>query len=142
MHMVKRIICLDVGDKRIGVAVSDPLGYTAQGVETIFTKGSQNDAARVIELARLYDTNRILAGLPKRLSGEEGLQATKVREFAALLENNGLEVRYMDERLTSVSAQRLLIDAGVKRDGRKKVIDKLAATYILQSFLDMGGWKE
>jgi len=139
---LKRILGLDIGDKRIGVAVSDLLGMTAQGVETIFTKGMDNDVARVCELARQYDTNRIVSGLPKRLSGEEGLQAGKVREFTDRLTALGFEVRFMDERLTSVSAERMLIDAGVRRQDRKKVIDKLAATYILSSFLDMGGWKE
>ena len=139
---MKRILGLDIGDKRIGVAVSDPLGFTAQGVETIFTKGIDRDVERVCELGRLYDTNRIVSGLPRRLSGEEGLQASKVREFTDRLTERGFEVRFMDERLTSVSAERLLIDANVKRDDRKKVIDKLAATYILGAFLDMGGWKE
>ncbi len=145
LHMeanVRRILGLDIGDKRIGVAVSDLLGLTAQGVETIFTKGMDSDVRRVCELARLYDTDRVAAGLPRRLSGEEGLQAGKVRAFAEKLEENGLSVRFVDERLTSVSAERLLIDAGVRRDKRKQVIDKLAATYILQAFLDMGGWQE
>ena len=139
---MKRILGLDIGDKRIGVAVSDLLGLTAQGVETIFTRGMDNDIARVCELAKQYDTNRVVSGLPKRLSGEEGLQASKVREFTDRLTQLGFEVRFMDERLTSVSAERMLIDAGVHRQDRKKVIDKLAATYILSSFLDAGGWKE
>lgn len=140
--MVKRILGLDIGDKRIGVAVSDLLGLTAQGVETIFTKGIDNDIKRVCELLRQYDTDRIVSGLPMRMSGEEGLQAGKVRDFTSRLTGLGYQVRFMDERLTSVSAERLLIDAGVRREDRKKVIDKLAATYILQSFLDAGGWKE
>lgn len=139
---MQRILCLDIGDKRTGVAVSDPLGITAQSVETIFTKGRDKDAARVAELAEKYQTRRILCGLPRRLSGEEGLQAAKVREFAAVLAEKGFEVRFMDERLTSVSAERVLIGAGVRRDSRKNVIDKLAAAFILQDYLDMGGWKE
>ena len=139
---MKRILALDIGDKRIGVAVSDLLGFTAQGVETIFTKGIENDLKRVIELAEYYDTDRIVSGLPMRLSGEEGLQAGKVRVFTDRLTEMGYQVRFVDERLTTVSAQRLLIDAGVRRDDRKKVVDKLAATYILQSFLDAGGWQE
>jgi len=140
--MVKRVLGLDIGDKRIGVAVSDLLGITAQGVETIFTKGIDNDIKRVCELLKQYDTDRVVSGLPMRMSGEEGLQAGKVREFTSRLTELGCQVRFMDERLTSVSAERLLIDAGVRREDRKKVIDKLAATYILQSFLDAGGWKE
>ncbi len=139
---MKRILALDIGDKRIGVAVSDLLGITAQGVETIFTKGIENDLKRVKELCAQYDTDRIVSGLPRLMSGEEGLQAGKVREFTDRLVSDGYEVRFMDERLTSVSAERMLIDAGVRREDRKKVIDKLAATYILQSFLDGGGWRE
>ncbi|MBQ1257858.1 MAG: Holliday junction resolvase RuvX [Clostridia bacterium] len=138
--MVKRVLALDVGDKRIGVAVSDLLGITAQGVETIFTKGIERDLARVEELLKYYDTDRILIGDPKRLSGEEGAQAQKSRAFADRLTEMGYEVRFQDERLTSVSAERVLIDAGIRREDRKKVIDKLAATYILQSFMDAGGW--
>lgn len=139
---MKRILALDIGDKRIGVAVSDLLGITAQGVETIFTKGIENDLKRVKELCAQYDTDRIVSGLPRLMSGEEGLQAGKVREFTDRLVSDGYEVRFMDERLTSVSAERMLIDAGIRREDRKKVIDKLAATYILQSFLDGGGWRE
>lgn len=140
--MVKRILALDIGDRRIGVAVSDALGYTAQGVETIFTKGLERDLARVAQLAGEYETDRILAGLPKRLSGEEGLQVSHVRQFTDRLSQMGFDVRFQDERLTSVSAERVLVAAGVSRQDRKKVIDKLAATYILQSFLDAGGWPE
>ena len=139
---MKRVLGLDIGDKRIGVAASDLLGFTAQGVETIFTKGIENDLIRVKELCARYETDRIVSGLPKLMSGEEGLQAGKVREFTDRLIADGYEVRFMDERLTSVSAERLLIDAGVRREDRKKVIDKMAATYILQSFLDAGGWRE
>ena len=137
-----RILGLDVGDKRIGVAVSDALGFTAQGVETIFAKSLRQDADRVEELARAYETTHIVAGLPKLLSGEEGAQTARVRRFCHELTARGFEVRFMDERLTSVSAERLLIGAGVKRQDRKKVIDKLAATYILEAFMQSGGWKE
>ena len=137
-----RVLALDIGLKRIGVAVSDPLGYTAQGVETIFTKGMERDVERVRELARQYGTDRIVAGLPMRMSGEEGLQASLVREFTDRLAAMGFRVRFQDERLTSVSAERVLLEAGVRREGRKQVIDKLAATYILQAFLDAGGWRE
>ena len=140
--MEQRILCLDVGEKRIGVAVSDPLGLTAQGVETIFTKGAQNDAARVLELSRAYETDRLLVGLPRSLSGVEGPQAGRVRTFAELLSEAGLQVRFWDERLTTVSATRVLLEADVKRSKRKNVVDKLAACYILQSYLDAGGWKE
>ena len=108
--MVKRILALDVGERRIGVAVSDLLGITAQGVETIFTEGLERDLKRVGELARQYETDQLLLGLPMRMSGEEGLQAGRVRAFAERLSEMGLQVRFQDERLTSVSAERVLID--------------------------------
>lgn len=117
--MVKRILALDVGERRIGVAVSDLLGITAQGVETIFTEGLERDLKRVGELARRYETDQLLLGLPMRMSGEEGLQAGRVRAFAERLSEMGLQVRFQDERLTSVSAERVLIDAGVSPKGSK-----------------------
>ena len=141
LSLNKRTLALDVGERRIGVAVSDPLDLTAQGVETIFTKGAARDAARVLELCRQYETDHVLVGLPRSLDGSEGYQAGRVREFAALLEEEGLEIRFWDERLTTVSATRVLLEADVRRSKRKEVVDKLAACYILQSFLDAGGWK-
>ena len=137
-----RVICLDVGEKRIGVAVSDPLDITAQGVETIFVKGRQRDAGRVLELCRQYDTNRILCGLPLNMDGSAGFQAQRARAMGDLLQSMGCEVRYQDERLTTKLATGVLLQADVKRSRRKEVVDKLAATYILQSFLDAGGWKD
>ena len=140
--MMTRVLCLDVGEKRIGVAVSDLLGLTAQVVETIFTKGELRDRARVVELAHQYETDRVVVGLPRSMDGSEGFQAQRVRAFADELIPLGLHVRYQDERLTSVSATRILLEANVRRNKRKQVIDKLAATYILQAFLDAGGWPE
>ena len=137
-----RVLGLDVGDRRIGVAVSDELGITAQGVETIFAKSLRADADRVEELCRRYGTDRVVAGLPMLLSGQEGAQASRVRRFCDELVSSGLNVRFMDERLTSVIAEKLLIGAGVKRQDRKKVIDKIAATYILEAFMQAGGWRE
>ena len=137
-----RVVCLDVGEKRIGVAVSDALDLTAQGVETIWTKGFERDADRVIELCRQYETDRVLCGLPRNMDGSEGFQADRVRQFAARLEARGLQVRYQDERLTTKLARSVLLEADVRRGQRKNVIDKLAATYILQSFLDEGGWRD
>lgn len=136
-----RIVCLDVGEKRIGVAVSDLLGLTAQGVETIFTKGEKNDRARIAELARHYETDRILVGLPKSMDGTIGQQAEKVMAFAQALMEDGHQVRYQDERLSTASARRTLIEGDVSRKKRKDSIDKLAAVYILQTYLDAGGWK-
>lgn len=140
--MMKRILALDVGEKRIGVAVSDPMGWTAQGVETIFTRGVEKDVARIGELLAEYDTDHLVVGLPRSLNGQAGPQAERIMAFTANLTERGWQVRYQDERLTTAQAHRTLIEGDVKRAQRKQVVDKLAATYILQSFLDAGGWKE
>lgn len=137
-----RVLCLDVGAKRIGVAVSDPLDITAQGVETIWSKGAKNDQSRILELCQQYKTDRILIGLPENMDGSEGFQAQHIREFAAELAQLGLNVRFQDERLTTQSATRVLLEGNVRREKRKDVVDKLAACYILQSFLDFGGWPD
>ena len=138
--MTPRVLALDVGERRIGVAVSDPLGITAQGVETIQSNGWSNDLARVGELLARYETDRLLVGLPRSLSGEIGPQAEKIMAFAQLLTDRGWQVRFQDERLTTSIAHRTLIEGDMSRQKRKQVVDKLAATYILQSFLDAGGW--
>jgi len=140
--MMQRILALDVGEKRIGVAVSDPMGWTAQGVETIFTRGTEKDVERIAELLKEYDTDRLVVGLPRSLSGATGPQAERIMSFVSHLTERGWQVRYQDERLTTAQAHRTLIEGDVKRAQRKQVVDKLAATYILQSFLDAGGWKE
>lgn len=137
-----RVLCLDVGEKRIGVAVSDLLDLTAQGVETIWVKGRRQDAQRIAELCRQYETNRILCGLPLNMDGSEGFQAQRVKNLADYLLEMGFEVRYQDERLTTKMATSVLLEADMRRSRRKEVVDKLAATYILQSFLDAGGWKQ
>ena len=128
---VRRVLCLDVGEKRIGVAVSDPLGLTAQGVETIHTRGEQRDRERVCELLRQYETDVILSGLPKNLDGSEGFQAQRVRAFVEPFREMGYTVLFQDERMTTMSAHRALLEADVSRARRKQVVDKLAATYIL-----------
>jgi putative Holliday junction resolvase len=137
-----RVLALDVGEKRIGVAVSDPLGLTAQGVETIFTKGLENDLRRIRELAGQYGTNRVLVGFPRNMNGTIGPQAEKIMEFSRVLAGAGFEVRHQDERMTTMMARRVLIEGEVRAKKRRDVVDKLAATYILQSFLDGGGWLE
>jgi len=137
-----RVICLDVGERRIGVAVTDALDLTAQGVETIWCKGVDNDVARVIELCKQYETDRILCGLPKNMDGSEGFQAQRVRAFANKLTEVGFNIRFQDERMTTKLATGVLLEADVRRSKRKDVVDKLAATYILQSFMDAGGWKQ
>ena len=93
-------------------------------------------------VADQYQTDRLLIGLPKSMSGEIGPQAQRVQEFAAQLVEDGLKVRYWDERLTTVSAHRALIEGDLSRKKRKQVVDKVAAVYILQGFLDAGGWKD
>ena len=137
-----RTICLDIGEKRIGVAVSDLLDLTAQGVETIWVKGHKKDSERIAEICRQYETKHILCGLPLNMDGSEGFQAERVKQLANLLAGMGYEIRYQDERLTTKMATNILLEADVRRSKRKDVVDKLAATYILQSFLDAGGWKD
>ncbi len=135
-----RVLALDVGEKRIGVAVSDPLGLTAQGVETIFTRGAERDLQRISELAARYETKRLLVGLPRNMDGSFGPQAERIRDFSRTLEAAGFRVRHEDERMTTRMARRVLLEGDVRRAKRKEVVDKLAATFILQSFLDGGGW--
>ncbi len=137
-----RVLCLDIGEKRIGVAVTDPLGLTAQAVETIWTKGFERDAARVLELCAQYETDRVLCGLPLNMDGTEGFQAQKSRAFAELLAQKGLNVHFQDERLSTKQARNVLLEADVGRRKRKDYIDQLAATYILQGFMDAGGWRD
>ena len=139
MPEIERVLGLDVGERRIGVAVSDPLGLTAQGVRTIQSRGVERDLAAIAEIAGQYGAKRLVVGLPKNMDGSVGFQAERVMEFAARLERLGYRIQYQDERLTSASATRTLLEADVSRKKRKQVIDKLAATYILQGFLDGGG---
>ena len=137
-----RVLCLDIGEKRIGVAVTDPLNITAQAVETIVSKGFERDAARVLELCKMYETDRVLCGLPLNMDGSEGFQAERSRAFAQFLEGKGLCIRFQDERLSTRQARSVLIEADMRRARRKAYIDQLAATYILQAFMDAGGWRE
>lgn len=137
--MMKRKIALDVGDVRIGVAVSDLLGITANPRETYVRKKSDTNAdiAYFCEYAKREDADAFVLGLPKNMDGTEGDRAVVTRQFGDMLEEaSGLPVLYQDERLTTVSAERMLIDADVRREKRKKVIDKVAATIILKSYLD------
>lgn len=142
MSLTKRVVALDVGERRIGVAVSDPLGLTAQGVETIFSRGWTHDVERIAEILSQYETDRLVVGLPRTLSGEIGPQAQTILNFTQLLTARGWQVRFEDERLTTSQAHKTLIEGNTRRDKRKLVVDKLAATYILQSFLDAGGWTD
>ena len=134
--MNERIVCLDIGDVRIGVAVSDPTGTIASPVEVIQRVGWGPDTKKILAVCQRYDTNRILSGLPLNMDGSEGFQAGKVRAFCAQLEKAGLSVIYQDERLSTVSAEEALIEGGVSRSDRKQVVDKVAASVILQQWLD------
>ena len=136
-----RILAFDVGEKRIGVAVSDPLGITAQGIETYHrTEDLEQDVAYLVKLANGYKPVKIVFGLPRNMDGSYGFQAQITREFAdAVLAKWDGDHAFQDERLTTASARRVLIEADVKRDKRKQVIDKVAAVVILQSYLDAHG---
>ena len=138
-----RKIGLDVGDKTIGVAVSDPLGITAQGITTIERVGIRKDSGKVIDYIKKYECDTVVMGLPLSMSGEDSEQTIRVREFRTMLENKmkstgikGVKVVWQDERLTTVQAERNMIQVDVRRNKRKEVIDKQAAVIILQSFLD------
>ena len=136
-------IALDVGYKTIGVAVSDALNITAQGITTIERVGIRKDAGKVMDYIREYDCDTVVIGLPKKLDGTDSPQTEKVYEFKTMLENKmrssgmgNIKIVYYDERLTTVMAEKVLIEADIRRNKRKQVIDKQAAVIILQSYLD------
>lgn len=133
-----RTMGLDVGDKTIGVALSDPFGWTAQGLETIRRIGIKKDLQRLEEIIKEYEVNKVVVGLPKNMNGTIGPQAEKVLEFNEKFGKrfNDIEIIKWDERLTTVAAEKSLIAADVSRKKRKEVIDKMAAVYILQGYLD------
>ncbi|MDO4296672.1 MAG: Holliday junction resolvase RuvX [bacterium] len=136
----KRILGLDYGSKTVGVAVSDGLGLTAQGVETIFRKQEdklRQTCARIEALIAEYGAEQIVLGYPKNMNDTIGERARKTEEFRDMLERRThLPVVLWDERLTTVEAEQVLMESGVRREERKKYIDKIAATIILQDFLD------
>ena len=138
--MSMRIMGLDYGEKTVGVAVSDPLGLTAQGIETIFRKEEnklRRTCARIEELIREYEVERIVLGLPKHMNNDIGKRAEQSLKFGEMLKKRtGLEVVMWDERLTTVEAERTLIKNKGRREDRKKYIDKIAAVFILQGYLD------
>jgi len=138
-----KAIGLDVGDKTIGVALSDDLLFSAHGLKTIQRVGIRKDTGAIIELIDEYACDTVVIGLPKRLDGSDSQQTEKVYEFKKMLENKlissgktGINLLYQDERLTTVQAQKVLIEADVSRKKRKEVIDKQAAILILQGYLD------
>ena len=136
-----RVIALDVGDVRIGVAVTDPTGTIAQPLEVYRRVGYGPDCRYVQELCRRFDTTVVLLGLPLNMDGSAGGQADKVRAFAQQLEKKGFTVTFWDERMTTVTAERALIEGGVHRADRKRLVDKTAAAVILQAYLDANAAK-
>ena len=138
-----RKIALDVGDKTVGIALSDELGITAQGLMTLERVGIRKDTGKILDLVKEYQCDTIVIGLPKKLDGTDSIQTEKVYEFRTMLENKmrstgmkNIEVVWQDERLTTVMAEKVLIEADVSRKKRKQVIDKQAAVLIMQSYLD------
>ena len=131
-----RILALDVGDKRIGVAISDMTGTIARNVTTL-ERGNKDIAEELREINQEFNVEQIVIGIPFRIDGTEGAQAKKVREFAGRLEQKiDLPFKEWDERFTSAQAEKVLISADMKRNKRKSVIDQVSATLILQSYLD------
>lgn len=138
-----RIMGLDYGSKTVGVAMSDPLGITAQAVETIWRKDEnklRKTCARIEELINEYEVERLVLGLPKHMNNDLGERAQKALAFGEMVKRRtGLEVVMWDERLTTVEAERTLIENNVRRENRKQYIDKIAAVFILQGYLDSIG---
>lgn len=132
-----RILSFDVGDRRIGVAVSDIFGWTAQGLDTIIRENHDEVYKRIEGLFKEYSPEKIVVGLPRNMNGSLGPQGKKVKRFANRLKKffSG-EIIYWDERLTSVQADKVMIDADLSRKKRKDNIDRMAAVFILQSYLD------
>jgi len=137
-----RKIGLDVGDKTIGVAVSDELDISVNGITTIERVGIKKDLNKVIELIKEYDCDTVVIGLPLKLDGTDSPQTEKVREFRQRLENrlkgsgmNQVKVDYYDERFSTVMAEKVLIEADLRRDRRKQIIDRQAAIIILQGYI-------
>lgn len=128
---------LDVGDKTIGVALSDPMFLIANPLETIKRKKASLDIYRLVEIINEYDVETIVVGLPKNMNNSIGPQSMKVMSFVDLLKKQtDKEIVYQDERMTTLQSERVLIDMDVRRENRKEHIDKIAASFILQTYLD------
>lgn len=137
-----RILGLDLGEKTIGVAVCDPLGFTAQGVTTIKRVSKSKDLEEISRICKEYSVESIVVGLPKNMNGTLGPQGEKALKFSELIKDfTSLEVKMWDERLTTVAAHKAMLEADLSRAKRKKIVDKIAATYILQGYLDSLGNK-
>ena len=136
--MYERVLALDVGDVRIGLALSDALGLTAQPFDVYRRQGDEQDVVFLLNIAKEKGAKTLLFGLPRNMDGSEGFQAEKVRAFAALFEGFDVEIEFIDERLTTVSVEKMLISGDASRAKRKQVVDKLAAAVFLQNYLDGG----
>jgi len=136
-----RIMGLDVGDKTIGVALSDPFGFTAQGLEVVRRHGNLTaDLARLKEIALAHEVSKVIIGFPRNMNGTVGPRGEMVLAFGQKVEQVlGLPVETWDERLSTVAAEKMLVDADVRRKKRRQVIDKIAAALILQNYLDSLG---
>lgn len=135
---MKRIMGLDVGNKTIGVAVSDLMQLTAQGITTVRRKGIKKDLEELDKIIKEKEVTEIVVGLPKNMNGTLGPQSEKVVKFTEKLKTiTDLQIKFWDERLTTVAAERSLIEGDMSRQKRKKVIDMIAAVLILQGYLDM-----
>ncbi|HLK63333.1 MAG TPA: Holliday junction resolvase RuvX [Bryobacteraceae bacterium] len=132
-----RILALDLGKKRIGLAISDPLGITAQGLPNLVRTNKRADLAALEQLAREREVGFVLMGNPIGMRGQEGRQSAWVREFGSAIESRlGLPVTFWDERLTSVEAGRVLRSSGISIEKRAAAVDRLSAVILLQSYLD------
>ena len=132
-----RILGLDVGSKTIGVAISDPLGWTAQGITTIKRTKKDQDIEEIRKICKEYSVESIVVGLPKNMNGTIGDSGEKVLNFSEeIKESLEIKVEMWDERLTTVAAHKAMLEADLSRGKRKKIVDKIAAIYILQGYLD------
>lgn len=132
-----RIMGIDYGDSRVGIAVSDPMGWTAQGLETITEKKQEKVFERLLELIKLYNVEKIVVGFPKNMNGTIGPRGELTHKFVEnLRQKTGIEIVLWDERLTTVAAHRMLNETNVRGKKRKQVVDTVAAGYILQGYLD------
>lgn len=133
-----RILGLDVGSKTIGVAVSDPLGFTAQGITTIRRTNKEKDLEEIKKFCDEYKAETIVIGLPKNMNGTIGPSGEIIMAFGKLIEEElQVQIKFWDERLTTVAAHKAMLEADLSRNKRKKIVDKVASTFILQGYLDM-----
>lgn len=131
------VLALDVGRKRIGVAASDPLGYTAQGLEVITRQGLHADLQRIKEICQQRQADTIVVGMPRRTDGSYGPEAEEVRRFAnSIVAELDVSLEFFDERFSTVSAEQVLVQGNVRREKRRNYVDKVAAVIILQNYLD------